>query len=321
MTVTVKGNSGEIIKGNIKLASAYTPTDLQTKKINTTLYISLNDIHNKRISTLPHDGIAVAAMDRLLTQYGIHPKKALHDKKQADLTIYMGKEVGILAKSIYPKPLVVSLSEINTNGYRRLVGGKDLEPQKEDNVLMGYRGSFRHIHDPRMLELELSVIKSVRAFGYNNVQICIPFTRTVKELEVIKKYIHNTGFRRSSTFNIWFTCSTPANAIQIQDYINIGIDYIIIDAYTLSQLALGYDRKNEEVSHEINELDESVLSLYKTIIETGKKNKIPVIFNTQSLSVSRDLLQKVIEWGISGISVEPENIHQTYEYIYELESK
>jgi pyruvate,water dikinase len=316
MVITVKGNTGEVLKGNIKLASPYNAAPISNKKLNTNVYVSLTKFNaNDQINALPHSGIASISMDSLIVQYGTHPKKVLHDKKLADFTSFIGKELGRIAKNEYPKSVICTLSQQYSADFRSLSGGKDYEPQKEINPLLGYRGSYRHINDPRLLELELSVIKSVRAFGYNNLYIAIPYTRSLKEFELMKKYIHNAGFRRGVNFKVWLTCATPTNAIHISKYIDSGVDGIIIDANTLSQLMNGIDRSNENVHHSFNDLEESVLEIYKHVTTISKKSKIPVIFNAEHLSLSPDLVEKVIEWGISGISTDPDTVYQLIQYL------
>jgi pyruvate,water dikinase len=319
MVVTVKGNTGEILQGNIKIASTYSPLESSEKKLKTNIYLSLTELKNNRIHTLPYDSM-ILPIDIVLSHYGIHPKKALHDKKDSELTTFFVKEIGVIAKSSYPQNLICFLSEMSIGQFRSLIGGKEYEPSTENDSLIGYRGSYRHINDPRLIQMELGILKSVRSFGYNNLHIGIPFTRTYKEFELMKKYIHNAGFRRSTTCKIWYKCSTPSNVYQLTQIIDSGIDGIVIDAAILSQLVTGFSRENEHIAHALVELDSGVLELYKQIIVIGKKNKIPVIFDAKSISLSPDLIKKVLQWGVTNLSTTAEQLHQVRQQIYEEEN-
>lgn len=314
--ITVKGNSGEILKGNLKLLSAYSPDPSQNYKSRTKIYVELtNTSLIEKLDTLPIDGVGALYGDTLIRKFGIHPKKVLQDKKTAEFTAYLTKEIGTVAKSIYPKPLIFSLSNGTVDMYRTLAGGKDFEPFKEKNELIGYRGSFRHLNDLRVLELELSVIKSVRAFGYNNVQIRIPFTRSVREFELMKKVIHTAGFRRNATSTLWMTCSTPANVLEIDEYIRTGLDGVYVDAGLLSQLIIGYDKDNFEISHAMSQLSPAVLWAFQHVITQCKKKKVNVIFSSSSISLTPDLAEKLVEWDIDTISTFPESVHHIRENI------
>jgi pyruvate,water dikinase len=277
--------------------------------------------HTEQVTSLPINGVGVLTADTVIKSYGVHPKKILHDKKVQEYSSFLAKEIGLIAKSVYPKLLLFALSSGSTDMYRKLHGGKDLEPLHEKNPIIGYRGSYRHISDPRMLELELSVIKSVRAFGYNNVHIRIPFVRSVRELEVMKQCVHKAGFRRSTTCTIWMTCATPANALEIDDYLRCGLDGVFIDADTLSQLITGYDRYNSEVAPGLNDLDPALLTTYQQIITRCKKKKVPVIFNGSHITLTHDLIEKLVEWSVDFISVLPDAVHHTRERVMRAESK
>lgn len=322
LVVTVKGSSGEVLKGNLKLLTKYSPNSSDAVATKTSVYVEIdNTAHTERILSLPVKGVGDLSADTVIKSYGIHPKKVLHDKKTQEYTSFLAKEVGKVAKMVYPNPLIFSLSNGSTNMYRGLQGGRDFEPAQEENQISGYRGSFRHISDPRMLELELSVIRSVRSFGYNNVHIRVPFVRSVREFENMKQLIHKAGFRRSATCAIWMTCATPGNVLELDDYIRSGLDGVFIDAAILSHLITGYDRNNSEVAPGVNDMDSAVLQIYEQILSQCKKKKISVIFNGSNISLTHDLLEKLVEWNVQIISVLPESVHHTRENILRIEKK
>jgi len=319
--ITVKGNSGEILKGNLKLVTSYKPhkEEIATK---TEVYGTISSLKSTEKSlSLPIDGIGKLSIDTIIQTYGIHPKKIIHDKKTHEFLTFAIKELTNIAKSVYPKPVLFSLSDLDTRAYRGLQGGREYEPFSEKNYLLGYRGSFRYLSDPRILEQDLSLFITLRNSGYNNVQITIPYVRSVKEFAQMRSFIYKAGFKRSSTSKVWMTCATPANIYQLEEYVKEGLDGIIIDADTLSQLVTGYDRHNTELLYTVHDFNPILLSHYEMIVTIGKKYSIPILFDLTDISLTPDLIEKLVQWGIFAVSVIPESVYQAREYIYQAEKK
>lgn len=319
--VTVKGNSGEILKGNLKLVSSYKPHQEEIQ-IKTKVYISVTNLKTVQKSlSLPIDGVGSLSMDTILQTYGVHPKKIIHDKKTHEFLTFAMKEIASVAKAVYPKQVLFSLSDFDTRAYRSLQGGREYEPFSEKNNLLGYRGSFRYLSDPRVLQQELSLLTTLRASGYNNIQITIPYVRSVKEFTQMRSCIYKAGFKRSSTCKVWMTCATPANIYQLEEYVKEGLDGIILDADTLSQLITGYDRHNTELLYTIHDFNPIILSHYEMAINICKKHSIPAVFDATGISLTPDLTQKLVQWGIRAVNVIPESVYQVKEYLYQAEKK
>src|SRR5690606_2304375 len=149
--------------------------------------------HFEKTALLPVNGVGLLDFQQFILDHGIHPKKLIHERKSNEYTDMLSKKIGEVCKQFYPRPVTVCLSNITSDVYSDLNGGKEYEP-KEPNPLLGYRGAYRHLNDPRVLELEIRAIKKVREqMGMNNLHVIIPYVRTVRELELIKKTINACG--------------------------------------------------------------------------------------------------------------------------------
>lgn len=174
--------------------------------------------------------------------------------------------------------------------------------------------------DNGVFELELTAIRKTRE-EYDNLQLMIPFVRSVRELIEVKKLVYSAGLRRSSVFHLWMMAELPVNVISIDDFISAGIDGISIGSNDLTMLTLGTDRDNETVAGEFNEMDPAVLWSLERLITTAKERGITSSICGQAPSIYPDLTEKLVKWGITSISVSPDRIEATRRLIYEAESK
>ncbi|KKQ06003.1 MAG: Phosphoenolpyruvate synthase, partial [Candidatus Moranbacteria bacterium GW2011_GWF1_36_4] len=188
--------------------------------------------------------------------------------------------------------------------------------------MLGYRGAFRYIHDPDVFKLELCAIKKVQEKkGLNNLNLMIPFVRTIKELQEVKKIISHENLKRSHTFKLYMMTEIPSNIILIEDFIKTGIDGVSIGSNDLTMLILGIDRDNREVASEFDERNEAVMWAIERVIRACRKNNVSVSICGQAPSVYPGLIEKLVSYGIDSISVSPDAIDDTRRHIYLAEGK
>lgn len=149
----------------------------------------------------------------------------------------------------------------------------------------------------------------------------IPFVRTPQELAQVKKIVASCGLTRSSSFKLWMMVEIPSNVILLEDFIKIGIDGISIGSNDLTMLLLGVDRDNSEVAPIFNENDPAVLWAFEKVIKTCNKYHITSSICGQAPSMYPDLVEKLIDWGITSISVNPDAIESTRRTIAEAEER
>ena len=318
--VTVNGGKGEVYLGSIAIkrdpdSSTYAEIKTATKLL---VNISEPEIAHE-VAAMPVDGVGLLRAEFMIAQIGIHPKKLIEEKKEK---IFVEKLSGSLEKicsAFYPRPVLYRATDFKTNEYRNLVGGKQYEPI-ESNPMLGYRGAYRYMNDPRVFSLELQAIKNVREKKeYTNLNLMLPFVRTVNELRVVKKIIAEHGLRRSNLFKLYMMVEIPSNVILIDEFIEEGIDGVSIGSNDLTMLTLGIDRDNEEVANEFNERDKSLLWSYERVIKAANKYRISSSICGQAPSNFPDLVQKLVEFGVGSISVSPDAIHHTREIIHKVE--
>jgi len=195
------------------------------------------------------------------------------------------------------------------------------EPE-EPNPLLGFRGAVRYINSPDVFQMELEAIKIVRnKYNLKNLWLMIPFCRSPEELIKVKKIITDNGLLRSPSFKLFMMAEIPSNVILLDKFIDVGIDGISIGSNDLTMLILGLDRDNSEVARDFNELDPAVLWSLKRLIIKAKKRGIMVGICGQAPSNHPDLVEKLVKWGITSISVSPDAIDRSREIIAWAENK
>ncbi len=320
-TVTVNGKEGLVFKGGFQGVIAADVQEEQAKTA-TKVYVNLAqpDIADK-VSKMGSDGIGLLRAEFMIADIGVHPKKMIRDGKKHEYIKKLAEQMAMFAKPFNPRPVVYRTGDFKTNEYRGLIGGKEYEPH-EENPMIGYRGAFRYMHDPEVFEMEIEAIKMVRnKMGLKNLWVMIPFVRTVQELIAVKKLLSAAGLYRSPSFKLWMMVEIPSNFILLDDFIDAGIDGISIGSNDLTMLILGTDRDNSEVASEYDEQNPAVTWALERIITTAKKRGITCSICGQAPSEYPDLVEKLVRWGVTSVSVSPDAIAQVRKTIHEAEKK
>jgi pyruvate,water dikinase len=296
---------------------APSPASLKTA---TKVYVNLGEPElAKEIAQRNVDGVGLLRAEFMMAQIGVHPKKIIKDGKQKLFVEKLSSNISIFCENFYPRPVVYRATDFKSNEYRNLVGGKAFEPE-EENPLLGFRGAFRYITHPEVFELELQAIKQVRK-KYNNLWLMIPFCRTPQELQEVKKIIVGAGLIRSPSFKLWLMVEIPVNVILLEEFVKVGIDGVSIGSNDLTMLILGADRDNPDLANVFNEMNPAVLWALEKTIKTCQKLKITSSICGQAPSSYPVLVDKLVEWGITSVSINPDAIDSTRLAIYEAERR
>lgn len=328
MIITVDGNTGEVFEGSldpksVKIAPpAHKPPADSLIKTATKLYVNLAEKElAEKISHLHVDGIGLLRAEFMIAGIGTHPKKLIADGKAREFIDKLADDISVFCKAFYPRPVIYRATDFKTNEYRALKGGEAYEP-KESNPMLGFRGAYRYIKSPEVFNLELEAIKKVRnKMDLKNLNLMIPFVSTVNEMNEVKKIVAAAGLYRSSNFKLLMMCEIPANVILLDDFIDVGIDGVSIGSNDLTMLILGIDRDNNEVAPNFDERNPAVLWALEKIIRTCAKRGITCGICGQAPSEYPELVEKLVEWGITSISVNPDAIARTREIISQAEEK
>ncbi len=311
MVITVNGSTGEVYKGAVNVASQMLlpPKPSERVKTATKVYVNLaQSTRAKEVSKLYADGVGLLRAEFIMADVGIHPKKIIADGKQKMFIDAVSSEIEIIASAFSPRPVVYRTTDFKTNEYRNLKGGAAFEPE-EPNPMLGFRGAARYIANPEVFELELEAIKTVRnKMGHKNLSVMIPFVRTPEELMAVKKIVAASGLARSSNFKLWMMVEIPTNVLRIEDFLDVGIDGVSIGSNDLTMLTMGTDRDNSEVAHDFSERDPSVLWSFERVIKACAKRGVTTSMCGQAPSDYPDLVEKLVEWGITSVSVNPDAV-------------
>ncbi len=318
MRVTVNGESGKISKGIVKKKRKKKQKKQKEQKINTAteLYVNLADPSLAKEMSQKHvDGIGLLRAEFMIARIGKHPQKLIQEEKQEKYIRDLTKGIKKFCKAFHPRPVVYRATDFKTNEYRNLEGGDLYEP-KEPNPLLGFRGALRYLSLPDVFELELEAIKRVRnKSGLKNLWLMIPFVRTPSELLEVKRIINDYGLNRGPSFKLWMMVEIPSNIILLNEFIKIGIDGVSIGSNDLTMLTLGIDRDNSEIAYTFNTRQKAVMWAIKKTIKTCQKKNITSSICGEAPSHYPDLVEKLVNWGISSISVSPDAINRTREII------
>lgn len=324
MVITVNGSTGEVYKGAMikNLVNLTNVTNKNKVKTATKVYVNLAEVSRAQtVAKMNADGVGLLRAEFMIADIGTHPRKFIADKKQEVFIAKLADNLETFCRAFSPRPVVYRATDFRTNEYRNLKGGQAFEPP-EENPMLGFRGAARYIADSQVFDLELEAIKRVRnKMGLKNLYLMIPFVRTPKELLEVKKIVAASGLMRTPTFKLWMMVELPTNAIILDQYLDVGIDGVSIGSNDLTMLILGTDRDNNEVAHDFNEMDPAVLWAFERVITTCAKRGVTVSMCGQAPSDYPELVEKLVRWGITSVSVNPDAIDRVRETIAEAEKK
>ncbi len=288
---------------------------------------------------LPNEGVGLARLEFIINRMiGVHPKALLNFDslpKEVRQTVerrvsgYAGpvefyieklvEGIATIAAAFYPKKVIVRLSDFKSNEYANLIGGKLYEPE-EENPMLGFRGASRYISDSfrDCFVLECRALKKVREeMGLSNVEIMVPFVRTVGEAQQVIKLLEENGLKRGvDGLRVIMMCEVPTNAILAEQFLE-HFDGFSIGSNDLTQLALGLDRDSGIVSHLFDERDPAVKFLLQRAIEACNKAGKYIGICGQGPSDHPDLAKWLMDHGIDSVSLNPDSVLDTWFYLAE----
>ncbi len=321
--ITVDGSHGKVYNGKVTRrikTAAVTHMLRDAIKTKTKVYVNLSQPElADRVASRSVDGVGLLRAEFMVAQIGEHPSYMIHQNRGNEFVDKLAQGLTAFAKAFHPRPVVYRTNDFKTNEYRALKGGEKYE-EVEENPMLGYRGASRYITDVDTFKLELEAIKKVRE-KYNNLWVMIPFVRTVNELARTLKIMEAEGLERSEDFKIWMMVEVPSNIILLEKFIAAGIDGISIGSNDLTQLTLGIDRDSAKLAGIFDEQDEAVMLSLERAIKVSRSMGVTSSICGQAPSVYPELTEKLVECGITSVSVSPDMIDQTREIITRAEER
>ena len=286
---------------------------------------------------LPNEGVGLARLEFIINNnIGVHPKAILDypnvdaDLKKAVESVARGhasprafyvdrvaEGVATIAAAFWPKPVIVRLSDFKSNEYRKLIGGSRYEPE-EENPMLGFRGAARYISTDfgEAFAMECEALKRVRNdMGLNNVQVMVPFVRTLGQAKKVTELLGRHGLRRGENeLKLIMMCEIPSNAILADQFLEY-FDGFSIGSNDLTQLTLGLDRDSglELLAADFDERDPAVKALVSMAIAACKRQGKYIGICGQGPSDHPDFAQWLVDEGISSISLNPDSVISTWQ--------
>ena len=286
---------------------------------------------------IPHKGVGLARLEFIINRMiGVHPRALLEfdrldgelkDQIRAQMAGYaapvsfyvdkLAEGIAQIAAAFAPEPVIVRLSDFKSNEYANLIGGTRYEPH-EENPMLGFRGAARYVDETfrPCFELECQALKKVREeMGLTNVQIMVPFVRTLKEAAQVVELLAQNGLKRGvNDLKVIMMCELPTNALLAEEYLEY-FDGMSIGSNDMTQLTLGLDRDSSIVAKLFDERDPAVKKMLSLAIAACKKKSKYVGICGQGPSDHPDLARWLLDQGIESMSLNPDTVVETWLFL------
>ena len=340
MEVTVscaEGDEGIVYRGNLEFEQTLIELDsLPDIPVKIMMNVG-NPDRAFDFANIPHHGVGLARLEFIINRMiGVHPQALLeYDKLDDDTRAAIDEQmagypnpvdffvdklaegVATIAAAFAPEPVIVRLSDFKSNEYAHLIGGEKYEPD-EENPMIGFRGAARYLADSfrPCFELECRALLRVRNdMGLSNVQIMIPFVRTVQQAKDVLDLMAANGLARGKDdLKIIMMCELPTNALLADQYLDL-FDGMSIGSNDMTQLTLGLDRDSALVADTFDERDDAVKALLAMTISACKKRGKYVGICGQGPSDHPDLARWLLDQGIESMSLNPDTVIETWMFL------
>ena len=332
-----EGDTGQVYEGLLQFERTQIELDALPK---IPVKIMMNVGNPERafdFANIPHHGVGLARLEFIINRMiGVHPRALLEfdrldgelqEQIRAQMAGYatpvgfyvekLAEGIAQIAAAFAPEPVIVRLSDFKSNEYANLIGGSRYEPQ-EENPMLGFRGAARYV-DPAFrpcFELECQALKRVReTMGLANVQVMVPFVRSVAEARQVTELLAQNGLQRGAHgLKVIMMCELPTNALLAEQYLE-HFDGMSIGSNDMTQLTLGLDRDSAIMAGHFDERDEAVRMLLSMAISACRKQGKYVGICGQGPSDHPDLARWLLDQGIESMSLNPDTVVETWLFL------
>jgi pyruvate,water dikinase len=302
--VTLDGKKGIIYEGILKVSEKKvedTPSFAEAPVLTVTevkVNVSMVEAAQKAAAT-GADGVGLLRTEHMMLTSGVHPKKFITDGREDDLVKILVENILKVADAFYPRPVWYRTLDAPTDEFKTLDGGQD-EPY-EHNPMLGWRGIRRELDEPDILKAEFNAIKKLHEQGYTNIGIMIPLVQHPDELKKAKQIAEEVGLKPHKDIEFGIMVETPAAALIIEDFIDVGLDFVSFGTNDLTQYTLAIDRNNEHVAGLYTEGHPAVLKLIERVIKKCNAAGVKTSICGQAGSMPK-IVEKLVELGIDSVS-------------------
>ncbi|WP_246163055.1 putative PEP-binding protein [Brasilonema sennae] len=301
-------------------ASSSSSSRLSLPMITTKLLVNLSQPSLiEQAQSLPVDGVGLLRSELMALNIleGKHPSAWLLEGHRTKLLERWYEQIIHFAQAFAPRPVF----------YRSLDWRSHELPSLNDNVesstqsMLGERGTFSYLKNPAVFELELAALAGVQNAGYSNIHLLLPFVRTVEEFSFCRQKVEQARLTQVPQFQLWIMAEVPSVLFLLPEYVKAGVQGISIGTNDLTQLLLAVDREQGQLAKVFDERHPVVMGAVAQLIQMANSAGIPCSICGQAPALYPEIIDQLVQWGITSISVEQEAVERTYLAIARAEQK
>ncbi len=286
----------------------------------TQLWVNLSQLHQvEEVAAGPVDGVGLLRSELMLQDVldQQHPQHWIAEGKRTELIDRLADCIRQVAAAFAPRPIWYRSLDLRSHEIQLWTGSPDIT---ERNPLLGLHGTLSYQTSPACFEAELAALRQVQQSGYENVHLLLPFVRTVEEFRFCSQAVEQAGLRALSSFQLWIMAEVPSVVFLLEDFIQAGVQGISIGSNDLTQLILGIDRDHPSLAA-FGHDHPAVLQAIQQLIQTACRAGIPCSICGEAPSQAPHLIELLVQWGITSISVSPTAVEPTGQAIARAERK
>jgi pyruvate,water dikinase len=250
----------------------------------------------------------------------LHPSEWLRQGLESELVGRLAYAIVQVAAAFAPRPVFYRSLDWRANEFQSLAG-VTAPTEPEVNPMLGRRGTLLYLSDPSYFDLELKALEQVQSYGYTNVRLMLPFVRTVEEFTFCRRRVEQTELTDNPHFQLWIMAEVPSVLFLLPDYVKAGVQGISIGTNDLTQLLLAVDRDRGDLGAGLDGRHPVVKGALKQLIEMAKTAGIPCSICGQAPAQYPELIELLVEWGITSISVDVNDVTRTHNAIARAEQR
>lgn len=282
----------------------------------------------EEINSLPVDGLGLLRSELMILRIleGQNPDIWINSGRISVLQQRWFEEILLFARAFAPRPVFYRsldwrLAELNAGGVSQEFSNTSDTSGTNSQSMLGKRGTFSYMSNSTLFDLELAALLMVQQAGYNNIRLILPFVRTVEEFAFCQQKVEDIGLTKTSQFQLWIMAEVPSVILLFSDFLKAGVQGISIGTNDLTQLLLGVDRDFGELARAFDEQHPAVMKAIEKLIKMAIQGGIPCSICGQAPVLYPEIIDSLVRWGITSISVEPEAVERTYQAIARAEQR
>jgi pyruvate, water dikinase len=290
--------------------------------IATQLFVNLSQPSSlKQVENLPIDGVGLLRSELMAIGLldGKNPQTWLDEGRKKELLERWYEHLLLFVEALTPRPIFYRSLDLQSHGIHAM---ESLErSHRSHQGISGERGTWGYVQNSAVFEMELAALAKIQQAGHQNINLILPFVRTVEEFKFCRRKVEQAGLMDISRFQLWIMAEVPSIIFLLSEYVKAGVQGIAIGSNDLTQLILGVDREKDKISQNLDERHPAVMNAIAQLIKMAQNENIPCSICGQAPSLYPEIIDSLVGWGITSISVEPNSIVQTYHAIARAEQR